>query len=364
MNVNELLQLMIKKGISDIHFKAASPPIIRVNGKLIATNFENFTAKHIHELAYSIMSPEQQALFERDNEVDISYAIDGVSRFRVNVYRQKNTIAVTLRVVPLKIKSFEDLNMPVEVLRKLSEETRGLILVAGITGAGKTTTLNSIIDYINNQFAYNIVTVEDPIEFFHQDKKSTISQREIGSDTKSFKSALKHVLRQDPDVVVIGEMREFEAIASGITAAETGHLVMSTIHTMDSVQTIDRIVDSYPPHQQLQIRLQLANILKGVIGQRLLISSDGEMRYPATETLICTSLIRKLIVEGKSQEIYKSIEQGDYYGMHTFDQDLYRLYKQGKVNLEEALENATNPDDLMLKIRGIGSEAGVNSGSQ
>jgi len=363
MNVNELLQLMIKKGISDIHFKAASPPIVRINGKLISTNFEHFTAKHIHDLAYSLMNKDQQNLFEKEREIDISYEIDSVSRFRVNVYRQKNTIAVTLRVVPLKAKSFDDLNMPNEVLRKLSEETRGLILIAGITGAGKTTTMNSIINHINENFAYNVVTVEDPIEFFHKDNKSTISQREIGSDTKSFKNALKHVLRQDPDVVVIGEMREFEAISSGITSAETGHLVFSTIHTMDSVQTIDRIIDSYPPHQQIQVRMQLANILKGIIAQRLLISADGETRYPATEVLICTSLIRKLIAEGKSQEIYKSIEQGDYYGMHTFDQDLYRLYKQGKINLEEALENATNPDDLMLKIRGIGSEAGVNSGN-
>ncbi|MFH1380521.1 MAG: type IV pilus twitching motility protein PilT [bacterium] len=363
MNVNELLQLMIKRGISDIHFKAASPPIIRVNGKLVSTNFEHFTPKHIHDLAYSLMSAQQQAIFELENELDMSYAVDGVSRFRVNIYRQRNTVALTLRVVPLKIRRFEELNLPVNVIQKLAEESRGLILIAGITGAGKTTTMNSMVDYINELFTYNIVTVEDPIEFYHKDKKSTISQREVGSDTKSFKQALKHILRQDPDVVVIGEMREFEAISAGITAAETGHLVLSTIHTMDAVQTIDRIVDSYSPHQQPQVRAQLANVLKGIVAQRLLISSDGESRYPAAEILICTSLIRKLILEGKSQEIYKNMEQGDYYGMQTFDQDLYRLYRKGKITLEEALENATNPDDLMLKIRGIGAESGVSGGS-
>lgn len=363
MKINELLQLMLNKGISDIHFKAASPPIIRVNGKLESTNFEHFNAKHIHDLAYNLMNSQQQAQFELENELDMSYAVDGLSRFRVNIYRQRNTIALTLRVVPLQIRNFEELNLPSAVLQKLCEESRGLVLLAGITGAGKTTTMNSMIDYINEHSVYNIVTVEDPIEFYHKDKKSTISQREVGSDTKSFKQALKHILRQDPDVIVIGEMREFEAIAAGITAAETGHLVLSTIHTMDTVQTIDRIVDSYPPHQQSQVRAQLANILKGIVAQRLLISSDGENRYPASEVLICTSLIRKLILEGKSQEIYKNMEQGEYYGMHTFDQDLYMLYKKGRITLEEALENATNPDDLMLKIRGIGTESGVGGGN-
>jgi twitching motility protein PilT len=363
MNVNELLQLMIKKGISDIHFKAASPPIIRVNGKLVSTNFEHFTAKHIHDLAYSLMNKQQQAQFELENELDMSYAIDGLSRFRVNIYSQRGTVALTLRVVPLQIRVFEELHLPMNVMQKLSEETRGLILLSGITGAGKTTTMNSMIDHINEHFVYNIVTVEDPIEFYHKDKKSTISQREVGSDTRSFKNALRYILRQDPDVVVIGEMRDFEAISAGITAAETGHLVISTIHTMDTVQTIDRIIDAYPPHQQPQVRAQLANVLKGIVAQRLVISADGESRYPACEVLICTSLIRKLILEGKSQEIYKNMEQGDYYGMCTFDQDLYRLYKNGKITLEEALENATNPDDLMLKIRGIGAEAGANSGN-
>lgn len=353
MKVNELLQLMIKKGISDIHFKANTAPSIRVHGKLVSTGFESFSAKHIEELALSLMNEDQQKQFEEEQEVDLAYSIDNVSRFRVNAYRQRGSIALTLRVVPLKVKNFDELNLPRKVFEKLGAESRGLILFTGITGAGKTTSMNALIDHINNQYTYNIVTVEDPIEFYHSDAKSSISQREVGADTKSFKNALKHVLRQDPDVVVIGEMREFEAVSSAITAAETGHLVLSTIHTVDAVQTIDRIIDSYPPHQQHQARQQLSNVVRGIVAQRLLESTDGESRIPCTEILMGTSLVRKMIGEGKSAEIYKAMEQGEYYMMHTFDHDIFRLYKDGRINMEEALENASNPDDLMLRIKGI-----------
>ncbi|MFH1368707.1 MAG: PilT/PilU family type 4a pilus ATPase [Elusimicrobiota bacterium] len=353
MNINELLQLMIKKGISDIHFKVGSAPLIRVNGKLVSTGFDQFTPKHIEDLAGSLMSPEQKKQFEQENELDMAYAIDELSRFRVNIYRQRGTPALTLRVVPLKVKTFEELNLPAETLKKLASETRGLILITGVTGAGKTTTMNSMLDYINANFSYNIVTVEDPVEYFHKDKKSSISQREVGLDTKSYVKALKYILRQDPDVIVIGEMRDYEAMAAGITAAETGHLVLSTIHTMDAVQTIDRIVDSYPPHQQGSIRAQLANVLKGIVAQRLVRSKDGESRYPATEILIGTSLVRKLVADAKIPEVYKIMEQGSYYGMHTFDQNLFDFYKEDKITLEEALDKSTNPDDLTLKLKGI-----------
>jgi twitching motility protein PilT len=353
MNVNELLQLMIKKGISDIHFKAQTPPLIRINGKIVSTNFNAFTPKNIEELAYSLMNEEQKARFETECELDMSYSIDEVSRFRINVYKQRGSLALTLRVVPLKVKSFEELNLPVDVLRKLSSERRGLILIAGITGAGKTTTLNSMVDYINENFAYNVITVEDPIEYYHSDKKASVSQREIGADTKSYKNALKYILRQDPDVIVIGEMREFEALSAGITAAETGHLVISTIHTIDSIQTIDRIIDMYPQHQQNQVRSQLAGVIKAVVCQRLCYRQDIEGRIPAIEILIGTSLVRKLILENKSSEIYKAIEQGEYYGMRTFDQDLNKLFKEKKINMEEAIDKAANPEDLMLKLKGI-----------
>ncbi len=370
MNVNELLELMIKSGISDIHFKAGAAPLIRVNGKLLSTEHAAFTARHIEELSYSLMSREQKAKFEEEDELDMSYSIDGVSRFRINAYRQRGTIALSMRVVPLKAGNFEDLHLPSEVLKKLSLESRGLILISGITGAGKTTTMNAIIDYINDNFAYNIIAIEDPIEYYHTDKKSSISQREVGGDTKSFRNALKFILRQDPDVVVIGEMRESEAITAGISAAETGHLVVSTIHTIDAAHTIDRIIDAYPPHQQMQVRNQLANVIKGIVAQRLINRCDGEGRVPAVEILIGTSLVRKFIAENKTVDLLKTMEQGEYYGMCTFDQSLYRLYKEGKINLEDAIDNATNPDDLMLKIRGVdrggaigAEETGVNKQS-
>lgn len=353
MNVNELLKLMIKKGISDIHFKANAAPLIRVNGKLVSTGFDQFTPKHIEDLAFSLMTPEQKQAFNETHELDIAYAVDELSRFRVNIYRQKGTVALTLRVVPLVVKNFAELHLPEEPLKKLAAESRGLILVTGVTGAGKTTTMNAILDYINENYQYNIITVEDPIEYYHADKKSSLSQREVGPDTKSYAKALKYVLRQDPDVVVIGEMRDFEAISAGITAAETGHLVLSTIHTMDAVQTIDRIVDSYPPHQQHSVRSQLANVIKGIVCQRLVMRKDGEGRIPATEVLMGTSLIRKLIAEGKLADVYKAMEQGAYYHMHTFDTQLLELYKKGSITQEEALDKASNPDDLALKLRGV-----------
>lgn len=353
MNVNELLQLMIKRGISDIHFKANTAPLIRIYGKLVSTGFDHFTPKHIEDLAFTLMNNEQKTVFQNENELDIAYSINEVSRFRVNVYRQRGTIALTLRVVPLKVKSFQELNLPIDTLKKMASESRGLILITGITGAGKTTTLNAMLDYINDNYQYNIITVEDPIEYFHKDKKSSISQREIGSDTESYEKALRYVLRQDPDVVVIGEMRDYKEMAAGITAAETGHLVLSTIHTMDAAQTINRIIDSCPPHQKDSVRSQLANVIKGIIGQRLIADKTGKNRLPATEVLMGTSLVRKLIAEGKLNEVYKTMEQGSYYGMHTFDQSLFELYKAGKITSENALDKSTNPDDLTLKLRGI-----------
>ena len=355
MNVKELLQKMLQAGISDMHFKAGSPPILRVNGKLSPTPYEPFQAKGVEEFASSLMTDEQKARFKEDCELDLSYCVDGVSRFRVNVYRQKGTVALTLRVVPLQVHTFAELNMPAEALAKLAGEARGLVLFAGVTGSGKTTTLNSVIDHINRNSSCQIVTIEDPIEFYHTDVKSSIAQREVGPDTRSFKNALKYALRQDPDVIVIGEMRDFDAVSAALTAAETGHLVLSTIHTMDAVQTLDRIIDVFPAHQQAHVRVQLSNVLRGVVAQRLLPGKDGKGRWPAAEVLIVSSLVKKLIAEGKPQDIHKAMEQGQYYKMQTFDQDLLRLVREEKVALEEALEGASSPDDLALKARGIGS---------
>jgi len=353
LDIQNLLKLMVKSGISDIHFKANAIPLIRIHGKLISSQFTQITPEFVRKIAYYFMNDAQQKIFEEENELDMSYSIEGLSRFRINLYKQRGTIALTLRVIPSQIKTFEDLNLPINILKKLASESHGLILIAGITGSGKTTTMNSLIDYININYEKNIISVEDPIEYYHYDKKSSISQREVGLDTKSFKNALKYVLRQDPDVICIGEMREYEAVAAAITAAETGHLVISTIHTIDAVQTIDRIIDSYPSHQQGQIRAQLSNVIKGIIAQRLCIRSDMEGRIPASEVFIGTPLVKKLILENKIQELYKALIQGDFYGMHTFDQDLGRLVKEKKISEQEALDKAQNPEDLTLRLKGI-----------
>lgn len=348
---------MIRKGISDIHFKADAVPLVRIHGALTPVQSEPLTAAYVKELADSLMNEDQRRRFEEHDELDISYEVGEVSRFRVNIYRQRGTVALTLRVVPFEVKSFKDLNLPEETLQRVSSLNRGLILIAGVTGSGKTTTMNAMLDYINAHFSYKVITVEDPIEYYHHDRLSSISQREVGSDTQSFQAALRHILRQDPDVIVIGEMRDYEAMMAGLTAAETGHLVLSTIHTMDAVQTIDRMVGLCPPHQQFSVRLQVANVLKGVVAQRLLLRLDGQGQAPVTEVLIGTSLIKKLIADGKSAELYKTLEQGEFYGMHTFDQDLLRLLQKGVVTPKEALDHATNPDDFMLKLRGIDREA-------
>ncbi|MEK7390092.1 MAG: PilT/PilU family type 4a pilus ATPase [Elusimicrobiota bacterium] len=354
IDIKSLLTLMVQKDISDIHFKGDSAPALRVRGSMIlATNLQRLSAEDIKNIAYQLMNKEQAGVFERDLELDFGYSLDGVARFRINVYRQKGSLGLTLRVVPMKLRSFEELNLPLDPLKKLGNETRGLILFTGITGAGKTTTLNSFVHHINVSHQYRIITVEDPIEFYHTDQKSTIVQREVGSDTKSFAAALKHILRQDPDVVVIGEMRDLETMQAAIAAAETGHLVLSTVHTLDAAQTVDRIVDAHPAHQHSQVRQQLANCLKGVIGQRLVLSKDGKSRFPATEVLIGNSLVRRHLLEGKTSEIRKVIEGGEYYGMHTFDQDLLRLFSEGKIDDKAVLEEASNPEDVALRLKGL-----------
>jgi twitching motility protein PilT len=355
VNVNQLFQTMVRTGISDIHFKAGTPPMVRVNGRMISSEFNKMMGEHIEELANVLMNDEQKSIFAKQRELDMAYSVPNLSRFRVNVYRQRGTVALTLRVLPLKVRNFDDLNLPTETLKKLCANTRGLILVSGITGSGKTTTLNAMIDYINNNYAYNIITVEDPIEYFHNDAKASIAQREVGSDTESFGKALKHILRQDPDVVVLGEVRDDETIKSCIVAAETGHLVLATIHTMNAAQTMDRLLEAYGGSELQSARVRISNVLKGIVAQRLLESVDGNMRFPASEILMVTSLLRKHIVEGKTSDIAKAIEQGQFYGMRSFDQDIVRLFKENKITMDEAMDAATNPDDLTLKLKGVGS---------
>lgn len=351
IDVNNLLKLMVAKNISDIHLKADSAPLIRLHGDLVKTNAAALTKEQVEEVAHALMNEKQKAEFQKEHELDMAYDLPGVSRFRVNVYRQRGSVALVLRVVPLTVKTFEELLLPKEALEKLSQEGRGLILFAGITGAGKTTSLNSFVSYLNTNFQYRIITIEDPIEYNHADLQSSVVQREVGYDTHSFSAALKHALRQDPDVIVLGEMRDFEAISAAIFAAETGHLVLSTVHAMDAVQAADRIIDAYPAHQHGSARVQLSNVLKGIIGQRLISKKGGEGRVVATEVLIMNTGIRRQILEGKTAELYKSIEAGSYYHMHTFDGDLLRLLKAGVIDQKTALENATNAEDMAIKVK-------------
>ncbi len=353
MEYKRLIELMIRDGISDILFKPGSCPLIRVNGQLVQTNLEPLTANQTEEITKSLLTPHQFKEFSDKNEMDIACTVDGLSRFRANIYRQKGTIAVALRTIPLKIKNFEELHLPNQTLRKLVSQGRGLVVFAGVTGAGKTTTMNAILHYLNSNFTYNIITIEDPIEYMHQDIKSSISQREVGSDTSSFKEALRHVLRQSPDVIAIGEMRDLETMSAALQAAESGHLVLSTIHTIDAVHAMGRIVDSFPPHEQTSIRQQVANVITGVVAQRLPRSIDGKTRYPATEILIGTTFMKRLLAEGRIEEVARMMAQDTYYGMHTFDQDLEHLHAQNLISTQEALNHASNLEDLALKLRGV-----------
>ena len=353
MNIRELLQFMVQQNISDIHFKANCAPLIRLHGRLISSQKEAFGPDVVKEIAYSVMGEQHRKRFEEEGELDFSYALDNVSRFRVNIYRQKGTLALSLRVIPWELKSFAQLNLPAQTLEKLCAMPSGLILIAGVTGAGKTTTMNTMLHYINQHFAYNIITIEDPVEFYHKDGKSSVSQREVGHDTRSFNTALKYILRQDPDVIVIGEMRDPETVAAAVVAAETGHLVLSTIHTMDAGHTVQRIVDSYPAALQAQMRLSVANILRGVVAQKLVATSDGSDRIPCTEMMLTTPYIRQLIAENKIPEMYSAMARGQNDGMSTFDQDLLRLCREGRISKEAALAETARPDNFLSMLQGI-----------
>src|SRR5213079_389142 len=311
-------------------------------------------------MAFSIMSSRQKEKFKNNYEIDIAYSVPGLGRFRCNIFQQRGTVGMVLRVIPVKILSIRELMLPV-VLEKIAEERRGLILCTGTTGSGKSTTLAAMVDYINTHRTEHIMTVEDPIEFLHRDKKSIVNQREVEVDTKSFSGALRSALRQDPDVILVGEMRDYETIETALTAAETGHLVFSTLHTLDATETVNRIISVFPPHQQKQIRLQLAAVLKAVVSLRL-PRADGLGRVPAAEVLITTAYIRDCIEnKDKTKLIKDAIAQGtSQYGMQTFDQSLYMLYKNGLITLDEALRRASNPDEFRLKLQGIQSTADIS----
>jgi len=357
VELNEILRSGIKHVASDIHLKVGLPPVLRVNGKLMPLKVPKpLQPEDLQAMTAQIFSEEQREKFEKTHEVDCAYSVPGLGRFRVNVFLQRGTLGIAIRVIPVGVLSFEELHLP-QVLEKISLEQRGLILCTGTTGCGKSTTLASIIEYINNHRSCHIITIEDPIEFLLRDRKSIINQREIGADTYSFAGALKSALRQDPDVILVGEMRDLDTIETAIMAAETGHLVLSTLHTLDAAETINRIVGIFPPFQQKQIRLQLATLLKSVISQRLVPRRDGSGRVPAVEILINTARVREYIEDkDKTKKIREAVAQGYVsYGMQTFDQSLMGLYKENLITLEEALRQATNPDDFSLRVRGVSS---------
>jgi len=357
MELKEILKVAIKGGASDIHLKMGLPPLFRVDGALVPLrDGERITLEEIKAMAFSMMNPVQKARFEEQREADLAYGIAGLGRFRVNVFQQRGAIGIVLRVIPFGVKTVEELNLP-DVVKAISQEHRGLILVTGTTGSGKSTTLAAMIEQINSERTSHIMTIEDPIEFLIRDRRSIVNQREIGVDTHSFANALRGALRQDPDVILVGEMRDFETIETALTAAETGHLVMSTLHTLDATETINRIISVFPPYQQKQVRLQLSTVLKAVISQRLVPRADGKGRVPALEILVSTGLVRELIADkDRTKELSDAISKGyTTYGMQSFDQSLMQLVKEGLVTYEEALKNVSNPDDFALRYRGIDS---------
>lgn len=354
-DLENLLKVMVEREASDVYFRVGAPPYLRICGQISPHGDTDLTKEDLREMAYCVMSEEQRMKFEQDLEMDLAYSVSGLGRFRVNIFFQRGTMGMVLRSIKFKIPSFEDLNLPQEVLARLAMESRGLVLVTGTAGSGKSTTIACMIDYINENKGVHVVTIEDPIEFVFKDKKSIITQREIGMDTYTFTEALRHVIRQAPDVIFIGEMRDVETMQAALMAAETGHLVLSTLHTMNAVQTVERIMNFFPPYQHQEIKLQLSLLLKGVISLRLLSRKDGRGRMPALETMLLTPRIAQLIREGNITQLLPTIEDGTLFGMQTFNQSLTKLYKEGYITLEEAMGNADSRDDLSLSIKDIRS---------
>ncbi len=355
MNINDLLKIAVERKASDLHLKVGSHPILRIDGDLTQlSELKRLMQEDTIAMAFSIMNARQKQRFKDEYEIDIAYSVPGLGRFRCNIFQQRGTVGLVLRVIPARIKTVRELMLPM-VLEEISGETRGLVLCTGTTGSGKSTTLAAMIDCINAGRGEHIMTIEDPIEFLHRDKKSIVNQREIDVDTRSFSHALRSALRQDPDVILVGEMRDYETIETALLAAETGHLVLSTLHTLDATETINRIISVFPPHHQKQIRIQLGQVLKAVISLRLLPRADGTGRVPAAEVMRVTPYIRDCIEnKEKTKYIRDQIALGtSQYGMQTFDQSLFQLYKGGLITLDEAIRRATNSDEFKLKVEGV-----------
>ena len=353
MDLNKLLKIMVDKKASDLYFKVGNVPHIRVNGELQPVGKESISSKDMDEAANIILESQKRASIAEKDEIDTSYTAPELGRFRVNIFTQRGYTGIVIRSLKTEILGFRELNLPVDIMQKLSMRKRGLILITGHAGSGKSTTLAAIIEYMSANRRAHIITIEDPIEFIHEDNKSIIEQREIGIDTKGFKSALRYVVRQSPDVILIGEIRDTETMETAIMAAETGHLVLSTLHTIDAIQTVERIINFFPPYQHRQIRMQLSFILKGVISMRLLPLASGEGRIPALEIMLASPTIRKLLLEGQTGKIYDTIKNSKDFGMQTFNQSVEQFYKDGLISYEDALSASDSQAEFRLRTKGI-----------
>lgn len=349
MDLTELLNLGVEKGASDIHITVGRPPMLRVNGELFSLDRDILRPEEAERLIFEALSEKMIFNLEKDGEIDTSLSTSGIGRYRINAFKQRGSYGMVLRIIPLKIPSMDDLNLP-NAVRDLSKIRRGLILVTGPTGSGKTTTLASLIDKINHERNCHILTLEDPIEYLHKHRESIVNEREIGTDSKSFTSALRSSLRQDPDVILVGEMRDLETISIALTAAETGHLVLSTLHTSGAAKTIDRVIDVFPPHQQQQIRVQLSSVLECVVSQQLLPKKNNEGRIAAFEIMMMTPAIRNLIREDKLHQIDTAIQTGAQFGMTTMDTSILNIYRNGFIDKDTAIKQAINPKDIKKYI--------------
>ncbi len=357
MVIDEFLKIAIERDASDVHLKAGNHPMIRVHGTLTPlTGFPRLTTQDTEELAGQMMTDYQKKRLQEDLDLDLAYSLQGFGRFRGSIFHQRGSLSIALRIIPLEVKTIRQLLLP-EVLEKIAFYQRGLVLVTGTTGSGKTTTLAAMLDYINTYRRENIITIEDPIEYLHKDKKSSISQREVGMDVSSFSRGLRACLREDPDVILVGEMRDLDTIDTALLAAETGHLVFSTLHTLDAPESINRIVSVFAPHHQRQVRLQMASILKAIISMRLIPRMDGQGRVPAVEIMISTPYIAECVADrDKTTLIRDAVASGvSQYGMQTFDQSIYQLYRDGYISFEQGMKYSSNPDNFKLRVMGIQS---------
>ncbi len=356
MSFKQMMQEMLNQRASDLHLRVGIRPMLRVDGSLIAIDDQILVHEDIDKILSQILNDEQKERFNIKREMDLALSISKMGRFRINLYKQRGTIGIAIRQVNTKVPSFEELNLP-EAVKEIAANKRGLVIVTGTTGSGKSTTLASIVEYINSTRSENVLTIEDPIEYIYRDKKSIISQREVGGDTENFSSALRHAFRQDPDIILVGEIRDVDTMNIALTAADTGHLVLTTLHTLNAVETISRIISFFPPHQHQQIRLLLAGTLKAIVCQRLLPRCDGPGRVPAVEALVSTASIREAIIDPeKTTTILDLIESGStQYGMQSFDQSIMKLYRSGFISYEEAMVQCSNPDDFDLRVKGITS---------